>query len=109
MSEVLELAQRALAAAGGGSDALAQVAHERSLMLRFARSRPTQATAVDDVTVTIAVVRDGHVGGAETNGTGDDDLADCAGRAAAAAEAAARSGAEGGYPGFPAAGPPRAH
>jgi predicted Zn-dependent protease len=109
VSEVLELAQRALAAAGGGADALAHVARERSLMLRFARTRPTQATAVDDVTVTVAVVRDGRVGSAETNGTGREDLADCAGRAAAAAESAARSGGAGVYPGFPAGGPPRGH
>jgi predicted Zn-dependent protease len=109
VSEALELAERALAAAGGGSDALAHVARERSLMLRFARSRPTQATAVDDLTVTLAVLRDGHVGSATTNATGADDLAACARRAAAAAEAAARSGTDGTYPGFPSGGPARAH
>ena len=37
-------------------------------MLRFARSRPTQATAVDDLTVQVAVVRGGRVGSASTNG-----------------------------------------
>ncbi|MEA2450088.1 MAG: hypothetical protein QOG63_2020, partial [Thermoleophilaceae bacterium] len=109
MSETLELAQRALAAAGGGADALAHVAHERSLMLRFARSRPTQATAVDDLTVTLAIVRDGHVGTASTNATGADDLAGCVRRATAAAEAAARSGGAGHYPGFPDGGPARPH
>ena len=40
---------------------------ERSLMLRFAADRPTQATAIDDVTVELAVLRDGHVGRATTN------------------------------------------
>ncbi|MGH3992536.1 MAG: hypothetical protein ACRDSN_08725, partial [Pseudonocardiaceae bacterium] len=60
----LELAQRAVAAARG--DALAHVARERSLMLRFADGRPTQATAVDDFTLELAVVRDGHVGRAST-------------------------------------------
>ncbi len=62
-----ELAERALGAAG--DDALATVSRERSLMLRFARSRPTQATAVDDLTVEIAALRDGHVGRATTNRT----------------------------------------
>jgi PmbA protein len=109
VSATLELAQRALGLAGGGEDALAHVAHERSLMLRYARSRPTQATAVDDLTVTLAIVREGHVGTASTNATEPDDLRDCARRAVAAAEAAARSGAAGGYPGFPAAGMARSH
>ena len=31
-------------------------------MLRFARNRPTQATAVDDLTVELAVMVDGHLG-----------------------------------------------
>ena len=100
MSSPLELAERALEAAPPG-EALAHVASERSILLRFARSRPTQATAVDDVTVTIAAVRDGRVGTATTNSTDRDALRECGAAAAAAAEAAARSGAAGGYPGFP--------
>ena len=108
MNEELELAERALAAAPGG-EALVQVAHERSLMLRFARSRPTQATAVDDVTVTVAVVRDGHVGTASTNAADGESLARCGKAAELAAEAAARTGGTGGFPGFPAGGHARAH
>jgi hypothetical protein len=47
-----ELAQRALAAARAGEGgALATVSSERSLMLRYASNRPTQATAIDDLTV----------------------------------------------------------
>ena len=42
----LELAERALRQAG--PDALALVTRERSLLLRFAANRPTQATEVDD-------------------------------------------------------------
>jgi PmbA protein len=95
---VLELAQRAVARADG--DALAQVTHERSLMLRFAANRATQATAIDDATVELAVLRDGHVGRATTNDPGDDSLADCARRATAAAEAAAASSGAGTHPGF---------
>ena len=64
----LEVAEAAVAAAPTG-DALAHVTHERSLLLRFAANRPTQATAIDDVTVELAVVVDGHLGRAATNET----------------------------------------
>jgi predicted Zn-dependent protease len=104
----LELAERALAAAPPG-DALAHVAAERSLTMRFARSRPTQSTAVDDVTVTIGVACDGRVGTATTNLTDADALSACGRAAATAAQAAARSGEAGQYPGFPTAGPGRPH
>ena len=66
MSWASELAERALEAAPPG-DAIAHVSAERSLTMRFARSRPTQSTAIDDVTVLIAVERDGRVGSATTN------------------------------------------
>ena len=100
----LELAQRALEKTPIGDGAMAHVSAERSLMLRYARSRPTQSTAVDDLTVEIAVLRAGRVGTASTNGTDSDSLERCARLAEAAAEATARSGGEGDYPGFP---PPR--
>jgi PmbA protein len=103
----LELAERALGAAGHG-DALARVTRERSLLLRFARSRPTQATAVDDLTLEIAIARDGHVGLATTNRTDDEAIAECATAARAAAEASARAG-HGVYPGFPAGAASRSH
>ena len=106
MSKTLDLARRALAAAG--RDALATVSRERSTMLRFARSRPTQATSVYDTTVEIAVVRAGHVGRAATNKTDQDGLSACAHVATLAAEAAA-SGGEGHFPGFPDPAPLRAH
>jgi predicted Zn-dependent protease len=108
LSSTLDLAERALGAAPAG-DALAHVTHERSLTMRFALSRPTQATAIDDATVLVAVAREGHVGTATTNLTTDDALAACGRAAAAAAEAAARTAQAGAYPGFPAPGPPRAH
>jgi predicted Zn-dependent protease len=110
--EALELAQRALAAVvkAGGSDALARVTAERSQLLRFARSRPTQATAVDDLTVELAAVRDGHVGSARTNREDPEALAAAARAAVDAAEAAARHGGDdAAYPGFPAPAPARAH
>src|SRR5262249_14774112 len=104
VSDALDLAQRALEAAPPGDGTLATVTAERSLLLRYARSRPTQATAIDDLTVDIAVLRDGHVGGASTNETDPESLASCGRAAAAAAEAAARSGGTGDYPGFPSQG-----
>ena len=95
---VSELAERAVAAAPG--EALAHVSRERSLLLRFAANRPTQATAIDDLTVELAIVRDGHVGRATTNGTGDEALAACARRAAGAADTAAAASRSGSHPGF---------
>ena len=94
----LGVAERAVSAARG--DALAHVAHERSLMLRFADNRPTQASAIDDVTVELAVVREGHVGRASTNDSTQEALAECARRAEAAAEAAAATSPPGPHPGF---------
>jgi PmbA protein len=98
----LELAECALAAARAGEGgALATVTSERSLMLRYARNRPTQSTAIDDLTVEIAIVRGGRVGRTSTNATDDESLARCAREAEAAAEAMARSTGGDGYPGFP--------
>jgi len=107
VSWALELAERALEAAPPG-DALVQVTAERSLTMRFAASRPTQSTDVDDVTVLVAIAREGRVGSATTNLTDADALAECGRAAAAAAEAAARSGGPGEFPGFPEGGEVRA-
>ena len=106
MPDALDLASRAVAHAGG--DALALVTRERSLLLRFAANRPTQSTAVDDVTVELAVVLDGHVGRATTNAADDESLAGCVRRARMAATAAAAVG-DGSFPGFPEPTPARAH
>jgi PmbA protein len=104
----LELAERALEAAPPG-DALAHVSAERSLTLRFARSRPTQSTGIDDLTVTVAIARGGRVGTATTNRTDADSLAGCGRAAAAAADAALSTGGEGRFPGFPSGGDARPH
>jgi PmbA protein len=101
VSGSLELAERALEAVPSADGALATVVHERSLLLRYARSRPTQATSIDDISVEIAVLRDGHVGGASTNETDAESLAACGRAALAAAEAAARTAGPGNYAGFP--------
>ena len=93
----LEVAERA--AGRGGPGALALVTRERSLMLRFAASRPTQSTGIDDVTVELAIPLGGNVGRASTNAVDDESLADCAARARLAA-AAAEVIHEGSFPGF---------
>ena len=99
----LEIAERALALADAGTALQVTVMRERSLMSRFARSAPTQATEIDDTEVEILVVRDGHSALASTNRLDDDALRDTARRADAAARASARSGT-GNHPGVAAPG-----
>ena len=100
--EPLDLADRALGFAA--DETQITVVRERSLLSRFAVSRPTQATQVDDLTVAVLRVHDGHTGSAETNDLSDDGLRDVAARADAAARSAARAAGEpGDYPGLPAA------
>jgi predicted Zn-dependent protease len=86
----LDIAERALGLVDG--EALVRVVRERSLMLRFAASRPTQATAIDDLTVELAVRHGGQVVCARTNRTDHDGLRACARRATDAAQAAAAAG-----------------
>ncbi|HEY4096448.1 MAG TPA: metallopeptidase TldD-related protein [Baekduia sp.] len=106
MSRALELAERALRFLDG--EGQATVTHERSLVLRYARSAPTQATDVDDTSIHLLALRDGHTGSATTNVDTDEALRDAARRAMAAAEAAARAaGGPGDHPGLPA--PPAAY
>jgi predicted Zn-dependent protease len=104
----LELAERALGHAQG--DAQVSVHRELSLVSRFARSTPTQATRVDDVGVRILSLHNGHTGAAETNDTSQDGLRAAARQAAEAARAAARlAGGRGEHPGLPAPATYRAH
>ena len=99
MSE-LDLAQRALSFTRG--EAQATITRERSLFSRFAVSRPTQATRVDDVSVAIFRVHQGHTGSAETNDVSEAGLRDVAAQAdAAARSAAAAAPGPGDYPGLP--------
>ena len=90
--EPLDLADRALGFAA--DETQITVVRERSLLSRFAVSRPTQATQVDDLTVAVLRVHDGHTGSAETNDLSDDGLRDVAARADAAARSAARAAGE---------------
>ena len=95
----LQTAERALALAAGG-ELQVTVVHERSLLSRFARSAPTQATEVDDTSVEILAVHDGHTALAATNRLDDDALREAARHADRAARAAAEGGA-GTYPALP--------
>jgi predicted Zn-dependent protease len=100
LAEPLEMAEHALTFLAG--DGQATITRERSLMLRYARSEPTQATEIDDTSVHLLSLRDGHVGAAETNVLTDEALRGAAGRATAAAAAAARAaGGRGDHPGLP--------
>jgi predicted Zn-dependent protease len=102
-----ELAERAILFVEG--EGQATVTRERSLLSRFARSAPTQATEVDDTSVQFLSVRDGHLGAAETNVLTDDALRAAARRAGEAAQESAAAG-DGDHPGLRAPGsPPRPH
>jgi len=63
-----------------GDQAQATVTSERSLLSRFARSAATQATAIDDTSVELLCVLDGHTGAASTNQLDDEGLAAAASR-----------------------------
>jgi PmbA protein len=105
---VLDLAERALSHATG--EAQATVTREHSLLSRFARSVPTQATGVEDTSVSILRVHDGHTASAETNDVSDEGLRDVAARADAAVRAAAAAAGERGeYPGLPEPRPAEQH
>ena len=106
---MLDLTEQALGCVPACDGAQATVTTERSLLLRFARSRPTQATGIDDLSVQVTVLRDGHIGSATTNGSDREALAACARAAAERAQAAARAGGTGAYPGFPLPAPVRSN
>jgi PmbA protein len=103
-----ELAGEVLGLVDGDGEAQVTVVRERSLTNRFSGSVPTQATAVDVVTVHVLCVVEGHTGGATSTAVDRDTLRDTAKRARAAAEAAARAGT-GPYPGLPDPAPARSH
>jgi predicted Zn-dependent protease len=100
VSAELELAERALSFVSG-EEAQATVTRERSLVTRFARSAPTQATSVEETWVDLVCVQRGQTGAATTNRLDEDGLRSAGARALAAADVAARL-AEGDYPGLPA-------
>ena len=59
----LDLAERALGHVRSGDGAMVTVAAERSLLLRFARSHPTQSTSVEDATISGAYLEEVTEGG----------------------------------------------
>ena len=97
MTIAREVAEAALRAASE-EQAEAVVLTERSGLARFAASEVHQPTLIENVVVSLRVVRDGRVGSAQTNRLDDDGLADLARRAVEAAES---TRAEPGFPGLP--------
>jgi PmbA protein len=86
----LDLAERTLEFCSGAAQV--NVTRERSLASRFARSVPTQATAVDDTTIEVLCLVDGHTGLAATNRIDAAGLEEVAGRAHRIAVASAHTG-----------------
>jgi predicted Zn-dependent protease len=82
----LEIARAALAATEGEAEALAHA--ERSGLARFAGSEVHQPTLIENVVVTLRVVRDSRAGVATTNKVDEAGLAELARRATDAAESA---------------------
>ena len=98
----LEVARAALDAAGEEAEAIAH--SERSGLARFAESEVHQPTLIENVVVTLRVVRGNRTGVATTNKVERDGLAELAQRAAAAADSAP---ADDSFPGLaPGADPP---
>src|SRR5919206_1738675 len=95
MTRALEVARAALEATGEDGEAVALA--ERSGLARFAGSEVHQPTLIDNVVVTLRVVRDGRAGVATTNRTAGDGLAQLARRAA---DAAASAPADPDFPGL---------
>ena len=101
MTLAADVAAGALAAAAG-DEAEAVVVAERSGLARFAASEVHQPTLIENVVVTLRVVRDGRAGWASTNRIEADGLHDLAARAGEAADSAPRDES------FPGLAPPEA-
>jgi PmbA protein len=82
----LDVAHAALAAASGDAEAVAHV--ERSGLARFAGSEVHQPTLIENVVVTLRVVRDSRSGVATTNKVDEAGLTELAQRATEAADSA---------------------
>jgi PmbA protein len=99
----LDVAREALEVAGEDGEAIAH--SERSGLARFADSEVHQPTLIENVVVTLRVVRGNRVGVATTNKIDRDGLAELAQRAGAAADSAP---ADDTFPGLaPPADPPQ--
>lgn len=101
MSGALDVAEAALRTVTG-DQAEAFVQTERSGLARFARSEQHQPTLIEDLVVTLRVVRDGRVGVAVSNRASEDGLRQLAARAA---EAADNAPVDPDFPGLPAPAP----
>src|SRR5205085_1228792 len=86
VTRALDVARRALEATTGEAEAVAQA--ETSGLARFAASEVHQPTLIDNVVVTLRIVRDGRTGVASTNRVDDAGLVELARRAEEAADSA---------------------
>jgi PmbA protein len=86
VTRALEVAHAALAATDGDAEVVAHA--ETSGLARFASSEVHQPTLIDNLVVTLRVVREGRPGVASTNRVDEVGLAELAQRAAEAAESA---------------------
>ena len=87
MTNALDLAERAVAAAeGDGAEAVVQA--EESGFARFAGSEVHQPTLIENISVFLRVIRGNRVGAAAANRVDDEGLQDLARRAGEAADAA---------------------
>jgi predicted Zn-dependent protease len=87
--QALDVAEAVLRqAAGNGDEAEAIVLTEQSGLARFAGSEVHQPTLIDNVSVTVRLVRGTRVGTALTNRIDDEGLRDVVGRASESADAA---------------------
>jgi PmbA protein len=86
VSRALDVARAALEASGEEGEAVALA--ERSGLARFASSEVHQPTLIDNVQVTLRVVRDGRAGVATTNRIDAEGLSELGRRAAEAADSA---------------------
>jgi len=86
VTSALGLAERAVAAAeGDGVEAVVQT--ERSGFARFAGSEVHQPTLIENVSISLRVIRGGRAGAAASNRVDDEGFRDLADRAGAAADA----------------------
>jgi PmbA protein len=97
----LDLARAALAAVDGEAEVVAHA--ERSGLARFAGSEVHQPTLIEDLVVTLRVVRDSRSGAATTNKVDEDGLAELARRAT---EVAASAPPDEAFPGLAPPGDP---
>jgi PmbA protein len=99
-TECKALADEALSYLAQETQAQATVCAEHSVFMRFANSEPTQATSIEDISVELCVIHNGHPAKAATTRTDGAGLRSLAQRTQQAAKDMAVGRSSGGYPSF---------